>query len=144
MRPEYRNGGHGTQLLKNAIAWARAEGIGELMGEIATPALGTGAAISPPMQREVLEETGWHVTGITPVGIWHFHHLAPRLARCRFPYPDFLNVIYRAKTTRYDAAARIADDYETGSRFIGLETLLAIRLEQPSQLVLARHAAGDS
>jgi 8-oxo-dGTP pyrophosphatase MutT (NUDIX family) len=45
-------------------------------------------------QREVLEETGWTVTGMRMLGFVRYHHLTPRPDGYQYPYPDFLQVIF--------------------------------------------------
>ena len=64
------------------------------------------------LRREVLEETGWQIGPPRQIGVIHFHHLTPRPAAYRYPYPDFLHVVYVAEGLNCDPAARQADDYE--------------------------------
>jgi len=99
-----------------------------------------GETLEETLRREVLEETGWHISGVSQLGLWHFHHLGPRREGYRFPYPDFLQLIYRATAAYYDGAKRVADDYEVESGFISLPTLAITRFEQPSQMLLVEQA----
>ncbi len=64
------------------------------------------------LEREVLEETGWTIHTISLLGFKHFRHLSPEPADYPYPYPDFLQAIYTARTDTYIPGARIIDDYE--------------------------------
>jgi len=70
-----------------------------------------GESPDETLRREVAEETGWLVEPTTVVGFRHFHHLGaphPRLADR--PYPDFLQPVYAAIATTYDAGRRLPDE----------------------------------
>jgi ADP-ribose pyrophosphatase YjhB (NUDIX family) len=69
-----------------------------------------GEALEQTLRREVLEETGWEIAAPRQLGVVHFHHLTPRPEGYRYPYPDFLHVVYAAAGVRHDPAARKADD----------------------------------
>lgn len=63
------------------------------------------------LRREVLEETGWTLNRVSPLGFVHFHHLAPRPADYAYPYPDFLWMIYTAEADKHIPESRIPDTY---------------------------------
>jgi 8-oxo-dGTP pyrophosphatase MutT (NUDIX family) len=46
------------------------------------------------LHREVLEETGWTIRDARLIGLAHFQHLAPKPNHKRYPYPDFLHLVY--------------------------------------------------
>lgn len=50
-------------------------------------------------QREVMEETGWHVdpARLEMLGFVHVHHTSPVPADHPFPHPDFLQVVMRGE-----------------------------------------------
>ena len=52
-------------------------------------------------QREVLEETGWHVEpgSLQMLGFIQFRHVTPLPAEHRFPHPDFLQVVMHGEAT---------------------------------------------
>lgn len=64
------------------------------------------------VRRELREETGWEVRLGPLLGCIHFHHRGPRLPGYRFPYPDFLNVVYLAEALTYDAVALLPNEHE--------------------------------
>lgn len=76
-----------------------------------------GESLEETLRREVLEETGWQVTDAARLGFMHFHHLNPRPPDYAYPYPDFIQLIYRAQAERYQPEAKIADDYEVRAWF---------------------------
>ncbi len=68
--------------------------------------------------RELLEETGWSVRG-DPVliGMFHYHIHSPRPAYYSYPYPDFLQLLYRAEADRHFPEALEVGGYELGAEF---------------------------
>jgi ADP-ribose pyrophosphatase YjhB (NUDIX family) len=60
--------------------------------------------------REVLEETGWEIADARLIGFMHFHHLTPRPAGYRYPYPDFIQLVYRATAADFRPGARHPQD----------------------------------
>jgi len=71
-----------------------------------------GETLEQTVRRELREETGWEVRLGPVLGSIYFHHLGPKLPAYRFPYPDFLNVVYLAEAVAYDAAALVPNEYE--------------------------------
>lgn len=72
------------------------------------------------LHREVLEETGWRLSGETLLGFVHFHHLGPRPPDFPHLYPDFLQVVYTAEAEKYVPVAKEEDGYELSSAFCPL------------------------
>ncbi len=85
-----------------------------------------GEALIDTLMREVLEETGWTIEQLQLLGVKHYHHLTPIPPDYRYPYPDFLQIIYRAHAQQYLPEAREIDGYEIETKFIS--TAEALRL----------------
>ncbi len=85
-----------------------------------------GEALTDTLMREVLEETGWTIDQLRLLGVKHYHHLTPMPLDYRYPYPDFLQIVYRAWAQQYFPAAREIDGYEIETKFIS--TTAALRL----------------
>lgn len=69
------------------------------------------------VRREIVEEAGWTIRSLSLLGVMRFHHLGPEQPPApgqehRYPYPDFLNLIYLAEAERYDAATLVPNVYE--------------------------------
>ena len=77
----------------------------------------TGEAPLQTMVREVLEETGWTVISPRIVGFVHFHHLTKKPLGYRYPYPDFLQLIYAGSAGEYLPKKVVHDPYVMGSGF---------------------------
>jgi len=103
----------------------------------------SGEELTQTLEREVVEETGWLINNIKQIGLWHFHHLAPKLPHYKYPYPDFLNILYRADAVREDKGAKIIEDYELESKFVPITALSEVNLEQPSQRVLMKRILSE-
>jgi 8-oxo-dGTP pyrophosphatase MutT (NUDIX family) len=69
------------------------------------------------LHRELLEEIGIAVGRPIVVGFLHFHHLGPRPQGYQYPYPDFVQLVYRAKLDRRVENAKLADQFVTGFEF---------------------------
>ena len=85
-----------------------------------------GEGLVDTLMREVLEETGWMIDRLQLLGIKHYHHLTPMPQGYRYPYPDFLQIIYRAQAQQHLPDAREIDGYEIETKFI--PTAEALRL----------------
>jgi|SRR5579862_3527923 len=59
-----------------------------------------GEEIEETLRRELVEETGWEVGDIRLLGFHHFHHLTEKPPGYRYPYPDFLQLVYETKALR--------------------------------------------
>ena len=86
------------------------------------------------LRREVLEETGWHLENtITQLGFFHFHNLNPSHP---FARPDFLQMIYTAQASHYEAGAKEVNGYELGSEFRPLAEVQQLPLSEGERLFL--------
>lgn len=100
-----------------------------------------GENLTATLCRELGEETGWLPRALQPLGFCRLQHLSPRPTAYPYPYPDFCWLIYRAEAGTFDAAARLADDYEQDARFYPPAAALALPLG-PVQRALLERAVG--
>jgi ADP-ribose pyrophosphatase YjhB (NUDIX family) len=95
------------------------------------------------LHREVLEETGWHVSTPTLLGYLHFRHRGPRpTAGWQPPYPEFFQVVYVAAAIRHDPAAREQDGYELWSEFRPIAEVERLPLSSGQRYFLTIALAG--
>lgn len=90
-----------------------------------------GEGLLEALERELLEETGWSVGG-EPVliGLFHYHIHSPRPSGYRYPYPDFLQLVYRAEAGRHIPDSIEAGGYELAAGFRPLKDLQRLALSQ--------------
>jgi 8-oxo-dGTP pyrophosphatase MutT (NUDIX family) len=82
------------------------------------------------LRRESLEETGWTLKELFILGFMHFHHLGQKPADYPYPYPDFLWLIYTARTDNYISEAIVADEYVRGVEFYPTNELQKLHVEK--------------
>jgi 8-oxo-dGTP pyrophosphatase MutT (NUDIX family) len=95
-----------------------------------------GETLLQTLEREVLEETGWTIRDARLIGLAHFQHLTPKPDDYRYPYPDFLHLVYVATADRYDPTQREADGYELEAGFQPLPTVEALPISQGERALL--------
>jgi 8-oxo-dGTP diphosphatase len=95
-----------------------------------------GETLMQTLEREVLEEIGWTIQSPRLIGLAHFQHLTPKPDDYRYPYPDFLHLIYAATADRYDAGKREDGGYELESGFQPLATVEALPISQGARALL--------
>jgi 8-oxo-dGTP diphosphatase len=93
-------------------------------------------SLDETLRREVLEETGWEIGEVTPLGFIHFHHLAPMPPYYPYPHPDFMQVVYIADALRFVPGARSEDDYEVEAGFRPVSEVAAMSLSPGQHLFL--------
>jgi ADP-ribose pyrophosphatase YjhB (NUDIX family) len=95
-----------------------------------------GETLMQTLHREVLEETGWAIRDARLVGLAHFQHLTPKPADYRYPYPDFLHLVYAAIADHYDQARREVGGYELESGFQPLAIVETLPISQGERALL--------
>lgn len=96
----------------------------------------SGESFLQTLERELLEETGWLVHRIRYLGFKHFHHLTPSPDEYRYPYPDFLQIIYGAEGLRFVPESMEANGYETNTAFYSFPDVPSIGLPESELLYL--------
>lgn len=76
-----------------------------------------GETLEETLRREILEEVGWEVAGVSLLGFIHLHHLTPKPTGHLYPYPNFFHVVYMATATSFIPEAKLEDDYELEAAF---------------------------
>jgi 8-oxo-dGTP pyrophosphatase MutT (NUDIX family) len=100
-----------------------------------------GEALTDTLMREVLEETGWTIDRLQLLGVKHYHHLTPIPPDYRYPYPDFLQLVYCAHAQQHLPEARELDGYEIETKFIPTTEALGLPL-MPSDHMWLRTVLG--
>lgn len=98
-----------------------------------------GETISQTLARELREECGWSMPVPSLFAMICFRHLSARPDNYRYPYPDFLHLLFvgEAGDYRRDGLKR-ADEIETGSRLVPISrALTTLSVEQQTILRLA-------
>lgn len=85
-------------------------------------------------RREVLEETGWHCGKVAVIGTRRFHHLTPKPAGYRYPYPDFLQLIYMSEATLFDVESKQFDRYVAKAAFYPITAVSSLPLSDGERL----------
>jgi ADP-ribose pyrophosphatase YjhB (NUDIX family) len=88
------------------------------------------------LRREIVEETGWLVAEIQPLGIRHFHHCTPKPDGYLYPYPDFLQLIFAGIATEHQPHRQEANGWELGADFCRLHMLPVAELSISDRLLL--------
>jgi 8-oxo-dGTP pyrophosphatase MutT (NUDIX family) len=93
-----------------------------------------GEGLVETLTREVLEETGWTIGQIQLIGFKHYHHITPEPAGYRYPYPDFLQLVYHAVAVQYLPEAREVDGYEIETMLMPIAEALRLPLVESDHL----------
>lgn len=88
------------------------------------------------LRREIGEETGWSLGKVTTIGFMHFLHLDPKLSDYRYPYPDFLQVVYAAEALTYSPGIMVEDGYEVDSELGPLSVVRRMDLTPKEKMYL--------
>ena len=83
------------------------------------------------LRRELLEETGWAISGERLLGFMHFH---PETSEP--PRPDFLQLVYLAEATEHCPQEKLADDYEMGASFCSPEEARSMGISESQSMYL--------
>ena len=66
----------------------------------------------------------------------HFHHLTPKPDSYRYPYPDFLWLVYAAEALEHDSGLDIRDDRVVDSDLVHRSSLPELKWPELSLLFL--------
>ena len=88
------------------------------------------------LRREVLEETGWSLAFCRPIGILHYTHTDAAPEGYRYPYPDFLQIVYAGSAGEYRPELKEVDGYEIGSEFVSVADVQRLPLDAGQQVFL--------
>ena len=88
------------------------------------------------LRREILEEAGWTVTNVRPIGCIHLRRQAPWRVGQPYPYHEFLFAIYAAdaEQSRPDALVASASERFLGMTFRPLAQVRTLDLTWPPRL----------
>lgn len=95
-----------------------------------------GESPEQTLRREVLEETGWTLSGIEPLGFMRFHHLGARPAGYRYPYPDFIWPVFLAEAADYFSDEKVPDDYVFDSEFRPIQDVKDLPIDKGELMLL--------
>lgn len=102
-----------------------------------------GESILQTLQREILEETGIEPLDPIPLGFMNHHHLGPRPDGYAYPYPDFIQPVFRATAGEERPEARLHDPYVTRCAFVPLAEARMLPLRAVDRLFLQAAVEAD-
>src|SRR5262245_60092140 len=85
------------------------------------------------VRREVREETGWEIGRLRPLGFIHFRHLTPKPPGYRYPFPDFVQLVYAAEAEHATPDAPIEDEWVVESSLVTVEAVRTLGI-RPGEL----------
>ena len=89
------------------------------------------------LRREVLEETGWSLSAVRPIGVLHFAHTRAAPESWPHLYPDFLQVVYASSPNEYCPELMQEDEHVLGSEFVSIDTVRQIPVDTGQHVFLA-------
>lgn len=93
-------------------------------------------SIEATLRREILEEAGWTIIGVSPLGFMHFHHLAPKPDGYIYPHPDFVQLVYAAHAGEFVPEAQQVGEYELETSFQPIVEAQRLNLTASQRLFL--------
>jgi 8-oxo-dGTP pyrophosphatase MutT (NUDIX family) len=106
-----------------------------------------GESPEETLRREVLEETGWSLGAIQPLGFIHLRNLGPKPPEHPYPYPDAFQIVRLAEADAFRPEALIYDEWVAGSAFLPVEHVRALALRAGERVLLEaallRRGVGD-
>jgi 8-oxo-dGTP pyrophosphatase MutT (NUDIX family) len=94
-----------------------------------------GESFEATVRREVLEETGWTLGALAPLGCIHLRNLGPEPPGNPYPYPDAFQLVWRAEAAAYRPEAMVFDQWVASSAFVPLAEVLLLPL-RPGECAL--------
>ena len=95
-----------------------------------------GESFEATVRREVLEEAGWALGLLAPIGRIHLRNLGPKPPGNPYPYPDAFQLVWRAEAAAHRPEARIFDEWVASSAFVPLAEALALPLRPGERTLL--------
>jgi len=95
-----------------------------------------GESHEETVRREVLEEAGWALGPLAPLGCYHLRNLGPEPPGNRYPYPDSFHTIYTAAAAEHHPEAVIFDQWVASSAFVPLAEALLLPLRPGERALL--------
>ena len=97
--------------------------------------------IEQTLRREVLEETGWQIGTLKPLGYAHFRHLTPKPSGYKYPYPDFYWLYFVASAETFEQKATLPGavlqrEFVYGSNFIDIKTARQLKMDAAMKSLL--------
>ena len=90
------------------------------------------------LEREIGEETGWRITDLQRLGWLLFEHQSPKPPNYRYPYPDFIQLMYVAHASTFDAALKESNGYEIDAVFYPYNAPIVEALPEYQRWLLAQ------
>ncbi len=91
----------------------------------------SGESHEEALRRELVEETGWEVGDLHPIGFLHYHHLTPEPENYPYPYPDFLQRVFKAEAGR-EVGQIGPDEWELKAEWVEIEQARELDLNDVS------------
>lgn len=96
-----------------------------------------GEAIEETLRREVLEESGWTLRDIVPLGFAHLRHLGERPPGYEeYPHPDFFWLVFAAEADEFTPGMKDPDGYEVESKLLPFGDVLALDVSPVNRMYL--------
>lgn len=96
-----------------------------------------GESPETTVRREILEETGWALGPLAPLGCVHLRNLGPEPPGNPYPYPDAFQLVWVAAPLAHHPEAMIFDEWVASSAFVPLAEAQALSLRSGEQAFLA-------
>ncbi len=95
-----------------------------------------GESHEETVRREVLEETGWTLGTLAPLGCIHLHNLGPEPPGNPYPYPDAFQLVWHAAPLASHPDAIVFDQWVASSAFVPLSEALHLPLRPGERALL--------
>lgn len=100
-----------------------------------------GETLEQTARREVLEETGWSLGALVPLGFLYFRPTSDARLGHSSSSPDFIHRVYMAEAEHFDSGALQPDGNELGAEFRPLTEVASLELTADQHCLLAAATA---